>query len=287
KENQELTEPIAADDTPDDDSSRRKQASRRVLEIRNKYLPESKNNQDIFDICTTVRKKVVSTFDLIFESEAIDKNNPLEKDEIFRDWLGIFSRFNESLFSALTAALITSSISDSIASFSATNSMQMALNLPTSLEDITSEELGYLLAYRINMPLVEWIDSKKLVDLIPKNSPFAAKYQFSNLRNLSLEVLLDPSPEERNALAAIPVVELLSLIKKHSRKLASKKDLPIPSTIYALFYSLTSVIALDRYKSKIYSISDKELRKNLSWYIQRDWMDDRVKKYFLQFLGKI
>lgn len=283
RENQEMAESAVVEDTSAADHLSRKVASRRVFEIRNRYLPESSNNQDVFDICTTVRKKVVSTFDLILESDAFEKNNSHEKDEIFRDWLGIFSRFDESLFSALSAALITSSRSESISSQSATQSMQLVLELPTRLDELTSEELAYLLGYRINMPLIEWIDSKTLVEMIPKKSPFISRNKSTKVRMLSIEVLLDPSPEEFNALTGLPVVELLKLIKNHSRELARNKDLPIPATIYGLFYTLASVLAFDRYKQRIYSITDHELRKNTSWYIQREWIDERVKRYFHQF----
>ena len=274
------------DNLSDDEDSKRKQVSRRVQEIRQKYLPESSSNQQVFDICSRVKSKVVSTFDMVVESEAFNKADSQEKDEIFQDWVKIFRRCDESLLSALSAAILTSPKSDSLASISATQSLQMALSLPNSIEEITPEEMSYLLIYRKNMPLVEWIDSKQLVDLIPKHSEFAASHPSSNVRRLSIEVLFDPLPDEASALANIPVVELLKLIKSHSRKLASNQKNPIPSPIFGLFYTLTSVIAFDRYQERIFSITDQEMHDNIRWYISKDWVDERIKKYFQQFQTK-
>jgi hypothetical protein len=253
-------------------------------EILRKYLPGVTKVQKIFEIQQTVKRMLISTLDVIFEAETDDKTDPEEKNNVYQDWQRILMTGDRALYSALQAALRVgpTSIGETASGMSLSISMDMAM--PSSPNDITSDELGYLLNYRLEMPLTEWIDSKKLISLIPIGSPFKPQTYPRNVRELSLGVILDPTLPEAMALENLNVAELLRFLKDHSKKLANVRDNPVPVQIFTLFYTMISVLALDRYHVKLHSIPKKTLTDNIRWYLREEWLDDRIKRLFKHFI---
>jgi RNA polymerase sigma factor (sigma-70 family) len=249
-------------------------------ECTQKKWPRSMTKQEIYNIQTTVKRMLISTLDMIFESEADNKNDPSEKNLIYSDWMEIILRFDESAFTALRAALRIGKGAEKELSEQFSMSIGMSLSMPMNPEDITTDELSYLLTYRVDMPLVEWIDSSKLIELIPSKSLFMPGLIQRDVRQLSLAVLISPTPSEEEALDKIGAVELLKLIKESSKKLANVKDHSVPPQIFILFYTLISLLALKRHHVKIYSISEQTLRGNINWYMKQEWLDERISRFF-------
>jgi DNA-directed RNA polymerase specialized sigma24 family protein len=248
-------------------------------EFRQKHMPQSITKQEIYNIQTTVKRMLISTLDMIFESEADNKNDPAEKNLIYSDWMEIIHKFDEAAFTALRAALRIGKLAENELSEQFSMSIGMAMSMPMNPEDITIDELAYLLTYRVDMPLVEWIDSSKLIELIPSKSSFMPGRRQRDVRQLSLAVLLSPTPAEEEALDKIGSIELLKLIKESSKKLANVKDHSVPPQIFMLFYTLISLLALNRHHVKLYSISEQTLRGNINWYMKQEWLDERISRF--------
>lgn len=256
-----------------------------VESIRRKYLPDSNNNQDVYNIQSTVKRFLCSTLDMIFEAESDHKDDPEEKNRMYHEWLSMFIQNDESLFLALNAALRVGPAFNATESSMKSMSIAMAMDLRAESEIITAEEIGYLLTYRLDMPLTEWLDSRKLIEIIPAKSPFIPARRPSGIRPLSLALILEPDPAEEQALEKVGIVELLRLVKDHSKSLAGLKEHPVPTQIFTLFYTLVSAIAIYRYRTRLHSIDDAMLRNNINWYLKQEWLDPRVKRLFKTVLS--
>ena len=252
--------------------------------ILKKYLPGVTKTQKIFEIQQTVKRMLISTLDVIFEAESDDKSYPEQKNQVYQEWQRILMSKDNSLYAALQAALRVgpSSVGETASGMSVSISMEMAM--PLNPDEITDDELGYLLGYRLEMPLTEWIDSKKLISLIPIGSPFKPQQNPRSVRDLSLAVILDPTLPEAMALENLHVAELLRFLKDHSKKMANIRDNPVPTQIFTLFYTMISVLAIDRYNVKLHSIPKQTLRDNIRWYLKQDWIDDRITRLFKHFI---
>ena len=256
-----------------------------IEQIRLKYLPNSKRNQEIFNIQTTVKRMLITTLEMIFEAEAEDKDDLAEKNRVYQDWIEILHRFDESTFTAMRAALRLGSTADHLTSERSSVSVEMGMRIDFQESQITSDELAYLLTYRIDMPLSEWMDSRRLMELIPSKSPFMPRWRTRDLRPLSLGVILDPTPAESEAIDKIGMAELLRQIKESSKKLANSRNHAVPPQIFMLFYTLTSLLGLTRHHVKLYSISDQEMKQNVAWYLKQEWLDNRIARFFKQVVN--
>ena len=152
------------------------------------------------------------------------------------------------------------------------------------------DELGILLGFHLELPLSEMIDAAELLRYIPPSSPLLslprARSRASSSPGASpprvsrpacLLTLIDPTPEEVEALARADLVGLLSRLKLLAKQLRHRPDHTVPEVISQLLYTITSVLGVVRCDVDLHTISPASLAGNIRWFLRQPWLDDRVR----------
>lgn len=250
--------------------------------LRAKYYPGSKDNQEIHNALTTVKRVFRRVLWTYFESESDDSTTC---EESFAEWMAILKRSNASLHSALQAAYRSADLPSADASMALSVSMARGRELSNSNESdmCDDDEMSILLSFRLDLPLHEWINSDRMMELLPRKQARGGNDLLSEIRQLTMASLLESANANSGIPGELSAIELLSLIKNESKRLSKSNDTAIPRHIHSLFYTLSALIALERFGKKISSLDEETLSSNIQWYLKRPWLDDRARKAFREF----
>ena len=179
-----------------------------------------------------------------------DATTPSER---FGEWMEILGRSNASQFDLLQLAYRVAPLMPVDACQA--NSSELVVDgrgprawvfLDEEIRVPSSDELGILLSFRMELPLTEMLDGAELRRYIPPSSEFwpSSRERTSStpnrlasrpVRPICLMTLLDPTPAENAALDRIDVPGLLGRLKSHVKQLYRRTDHAVPTIFAPLF----------------------------------------------------
>lgn len=169
---------------------------------------------------------------------------------------------------------------------------------PPAAED---DELSILLGFYLELPLAELIDAAELLRYIPPGPPLSparagsrahpggrlASSSSRGYRPICLLTLIDPTPAESEAMAEGDLVGLLARLKLLAKQLHHRPDHTVPRVISQLLYTIMSVLGVIRCDVGLHTIGPEALAANVRWFLERPWIDDRIRPMLLDGLGAL
>ena len=218
--------------------------------------------------------------------------------ERFVEWMEILERSNASQFDRLQLAYRVApfiAIDESQApSVDLSTSRQEARRWVFSDDDgspADDEEMSILLSFRMALPLTEMVDAAELRRYIAPSSVFwptgrdrsapgLSHSTAQSTRPICLLTLLDPTPEEKAALAEVDMPGLLASIKSYAKQLHLRTDHTLPPIFAPLFYTICSVLAMTRHGVSLHSIDHASLIRNAESFLDLPWIDEPLRSLF-------
>ncbi|MGE3820147.1 MAG: hypothetical protein AB7I30_12060 [Isosphaeraceae bacterium] len=209
----------------------------------------------------------------------------------FEDWMAILKVSNASQFNRLHIAYkvfpyIDPEVSQADSRVMDVSDEMIAYEEPSLVP--TDDEMSLLLSFRLEMPLSETVDPADLKEYVPSESPLLPIRRGRSLaqtgRPFCLLSLVDPTPDEAEALREADVLGLLGRIKTLSKQLRRRPDQGMPEEFSQLLYTLASVVALVRHQKELHTIGRATLANNVRWFLKKPWFDDRLAPIFRQAL---
>jgi DNA-directed RNA polymerase specialized sigma24 family protein len=209
--------------------------------------------------------------------------------ERFDDWMAILSRSSASQFNLLHVAYQVAPHLDTELSQAESLAMRIVDHPGAARYEEPSllpgdDELSLLLSFRLELPLVDWIESDGLRHLIPPGSDlWPVRRQGSRWipgatgRPLCLLTLIDPTPAEHAALNRVNLVGLLDRLKSAAKQLRRHPDHAMPEVFAHLLYTVVNLLAATRCQVQLHTIGDEALAGNARWFLDQPWMDVRVR----------
>ena len=148
------------------------------------------------------------------------------------------------------------------------------------------DELSIVIGFHLELPLTEMLDSSELTKFIPPSNPLWSirRSRDNNVpaglnparRPLCLMTLIDPTPAEAVALAQADMVGLLKRLKLLAKQLRHRPDHSVPEIFAQLLYTVVNILARDRFQVELHTVGTASLAKNVRWFQQQKWLDDRL-----------
>lgn len=253
-------------------------------ELRQRHFPGSRDNQDIHNCLTTVKRVFQKVLITYFESESDD---PATSDELFHEWMEIIRRSNASLHSALQAAYRTVDIPSADASMAASAGMVRYEGVDSRETDhpIDNDEMAILLSFRLDLPLHQWVNGDRMMAILPRKSTRASNELAARFRELSMSSLMDPDQSAAALMGTVSMIDVLRLVKDESKRLTKTGDGTFPKNIHKLFYTLAASIAAYCNDTRLSTLDERSMLSNLRWYLEQPWLDDRVRTLFREILA--
>jgi DNA-directed RNA polymerase specialized sigma24 family protein len=216
-------------------------------------------------------------------------------DELFGEWLEILSHSNASQFDLLHLAYrvtpflppeATQVVSMTMLVKGESSGSHARLGIEPTIEPGV-DEMGILVGLYLESPLTNLLDADQLSRYL-LSSPFwqiprkpndsdSDQAEPPTVRPISLRTLVAPDLEEDRALGSVDLIGLLRRIKSLAKQLRyAEPNHSVPNSIARLFYTITCVLAIVRCQSKLHSIDDEALARNIRWFLAQDWLDDRI-----------
>ena len=245
------------------------------------------------DNCLTTAKR--SFRRIVTEVVPRGLSNGTDSNETFREWMEILRNSHASQFDLLHLAYRVSPLLHPDMSRAHSSAMIVGQEVPPQSperyeepsKDLGDDELKILLSFRLELPLVEMMDAAELNRFVPPSSPLWFKPEDATdtprtrrARPLCLMSLIEPTPQEASALAKVNVLGLLNRLKNLAKQLHQRPDHAIPEVISQLLYTLVNAVALVRHAAEIHTVGEPQMLKNLRWFLNRTWMDDRLRPLF-------
>jgi len=151
------------------------------------------------------------------------------------------------------------------------------------------DELSILVGFHLELPLIEILDASELTKYVPPSNAlwsFARARPAKNstnphpVRPLCLLTLIDPTPAEAAALAQADLLGLLTRLKLLAKQLRHRPDHSLPEIFAQLLYTIVNVLALDRCKVDLHTVGSASLARNVRWFQQQVWLDERLRPLF-------
>jgi hypothetical protein len=228
--------------------------------------------------------------------------------ERFEEWMAILRESHASQFNLLHVAYRVMPYFDPEMSHAASSALVVdpcrgrgsasAYQGPAPAAD--DDELSILLGFHLELPLTEMIDASELLRYIPSTSPLLSLPSAGSRAHPSgrpaprrasrpacLLTLVDPTPADSAALAEVDVVGLLARLKLLAKQLRHRPDHTVPEVVSQLLYTITSVLGVVRCDVGLHSISPNSLAGNIRWFLERPWLDDRIRLLLLAGLDTL
>jgi DNA-directed RNA polymerase specialized sigma24 family protein len=257
-------------------------------------------NSQYFDNALTTAKRAFRRFvqEIILHGPGEDAT-PAER---FEEWMEILRTSNASQFDLLHLAYrVTPHLAPDM---SQTKSATLAIIDRTDyaegqgdeepLPAPNDDELSILLSFRLELPLTQMLEAAELQTFIASSSPLWPIPQASGrhgvgagaalngpARPLCLLTLVEPTPAEAEALAESDLIGLLTRLKSYAKQLHHRPDHALPEVFSQLFYTLVNVLAVVRFGINLHSIGAESLARNVRWFLEQPWLDDRLHPLFL------
>jgi DNA-directed RNA polymerase specialized sigma24 family protein len=223
-----------------------------------------------------------------------DPRDGLDPDERFVEWMGILRGCHASQFELLHIAYrvipYVGPETESATSMSMVvpgSPKPNAATYASPSAELTDDELGILISFRLEMPLTTMLDFGEIErfvpassDLWPGTNPAVRSTRRQPLRPLCLLTLIDPTPEESAALDGCDLVGLLERIKEFAKQLLHFQDPGAPAVFAKFLYTVANSLALCRARARIHTIGADRLLGNIRWFLRRPWLDHQLKALF-------
>ncbi len=270
----------------DEFRGRRGKTRRELLEA----FPEL-DSQRIDNAVTTAKRAFRRFVEDLIPQDPRDEERPREK---FDEWMAILRDSNASQFNLLHVAyrvlpflapdMSQTASAELLVPAHADESPPCTYEQPVLVPD--DDELAILLGFRLELPLSEMLDAAELTRFIPPTNHLwsfararSAKSQAAAkpARPLCLLTLIDPTPEEAEALEGVDLVALLARLKLLAKQLRHRGDHSVPEVFAQLLYTLVSVLAHVKCGVDLHSVGSPSLARNVRWFQKQSWLDDRLR----------
>jgi hypothetical protein len=226
----------------------------------------------------------------------------------FQEWMEILRDSNASQFQVLHLAYRVAPFLSADTSETSSAALVVAEDAPDESSDryeepmlvCSDDEISILLSFRLELPLTQMLDPLELQAFIPRTSPLWPIHARSALpaqgasarhdrpgRPVCLMTLIEPTPAEANALARADLIGLLRRLKSHAKQLHHRPDHSVPEVVAQLIYTIVNVVALVRCGTSLHSIGAASLAGNVRWFLERLWLDDRLRPLLLDGLTRL
>jgi len=275
---------------------RRGKTRRELLEAFPDFDPQRLDNS-----LTTAKRAFRRFVEDVIPRGLRDEVRPGER---FDEWMAILRDSNASQFNLLHLAyrvmpFLAADMSQTASAELLVNSHPGSIPASAYEEPVLvpdDDELSILLGFHLELPLTEMLDASELTKYIPPSNAlwsFARAKSAKNpstprpARPLCLLTLIDPTPAEAEALAQADLVGLLTRLKLLAKQLRHRPDHAVPEIFAQLLYTLVNVLALIRCGVDLHTVGAESLARNVRWFQQQTWLDDRLRPVFVQALESL
>lgn len=247
-------------------------------ELRLRYFPGELSNQKLDNVLTSVKRMVYRNLRDIFARDPFADQADRSANSL-DEWIFDLKACDSGVHRALVAATrVTPSGSTD---FDASQSVSvMDVKQP---EETLETELGFALALRLRLPINEWTEWRDLGEflrLVPTKSMFLPDpIGRRKAKSLTLELLMNPSAIEVEALRRANVGEILGRVKDLARTLSKPECHPIDQTLFKLVYTLAITIARVRFGHVITTLRVPDQQQGIWFFIRQKWVDDETRAF--------
>ncbi len=200
-----------------------------------------------------------------------DPTEQLTAEERFRELLGILA---ESKSCKLWLAFLTDPAPDMDLSSGS------SLKIEDAAQEMLNDELGILLGFWLNMPLCEYLDDLESIGPLSVRGP-------RRRAEITLRDVISEADPQFAELPSEDKAALYKLIKEFAKRVyrsikrtgdePGRATTSMPVEVANVVYNLAGALALTRNGMRIIGLSDDQFRKNLSWVLERPWVDTALR----------
>ncbi len=244
-------------------------------ELRELYFPEDDDNQRLFNALTTITRLIDRHMRTLFHGSDNLDGTPKAR---FETWLSDLRESNSQIHGAIQQAIRISEEAYLPQQGSALSSM-LGTSLPPEVQEA---DLGFGLYLRKSLPILEWsewLHAQELLALLPPKSPFRPGQRAAGLRPLTLEMLMAPTPAEREELQKVDVAQVLRLVKNLSKLICQRRDGGFEPQIFNAVRTLAITIARVVYGQTITRLPVDEHKEAVLKLKSSRWLDDETRAF--------
>ena len=249
------------------------------LELREKYFPGEDSNRKIENAIITIKRMIQRCLEKVLRNPLGEYSDELSVES----WADDLRDSNSRVHRALEAAVM---LRTEVPTVQGTASVLPLFELD---EGIDHNVLCFALNLRLHLPLIEWTEwpsIRELRALFPVDSPLIPYTSRTNLRPLSLAMLMSPSIAERREIDRINAIQILTCVKDLAKSLYQCTAVPHDRQVFRRVYAIAITIARLEFRQKISSLSVQD-HQHMLWQIQlKSWLDDPTRDWIVAALQR-
>lgn len=259
---------------------------------------------DLFNRATSFKRVVRRALPALIPPDLTERQTP---EEQFEEWLEILRTSNAGRNNLLWLAFRTAPPPAASASLDSSVNLLVGQSPGGSIDvevtpEMARDELRVLLGFWLAMPLEDYLGP--LAEIGPHAAraglaPRGAGKMPPRASTFSLLSIID----DAHPLPNYELVALLQRLKTFAKRVhnavrpghnavrpgreAARREHSMPAEVAQTLYNLAGVLALVRCDTRIDSLSDAQLRKNLVWALDEPWLDPRLRPVFAPAIDRL